>query len=106
MALCRFPFCDTFKCAVAGAPVTSWDGYDTHYTGKRVCLWRGRQGCVCVCVCVCVFVCVCVCVYVYVCEYVYVSVCVCVYVCVCVCMCVCVRACVRAQCGLLFFNFC
>lgn len=24
----------TYACAVAGAPVTSWDGYDTHYTGK------------------------------------------------------------------------
>ncbi|KAJ1427062.1 Alpha/Beta hydrolase protein [Ochromonadaceae sp. CCMP2298] len=23
-----------FKCAVAGAPVTSWDGYDTHYTER------------------------------------------------------------------------
>ena len=22
-----------FKCAVAGAPVTYWEGYDTHYTG-------------------------------------------------------------------------
>ena len=25
---------ETFKCAVAGAPVTSWDGYDTHYTER------------------------------------------------------------------------
>jgi hypothetical protein len=32
MSLCRSP--GTFSCAVAGAPVTSWDGYDTHYTGK------------------------------------------------------------------------
>ena len=24
----------TFRCAVAGAPVTSWDGYDTHYTER------------------------------------------------------------------------
>jgi dipeptidyl-peptidase-4 len=32
MALCRAA--DTFSCAVAGAPVSSWDGYDTHYTGE------------------------------------------------------------------------
>lgn len=32
MTLARFP--DVFKCAVAGAPVTSWDGYDTFYTEK------------------------------------------------------------------------
>ena len=32
MALCRAP--DTFCCSVAGAPVTSWDGYDTHYTER------------------------------------------------------------------------
>ncbi|GAB4858467.1 hypothetical protein Ancab_009941 [Ancistrocladus abbreviatus] len=32
MALARFP--DVFRCAVAGAPVTSWDGYDTFYTEK------------------------------------------------------------------------
>ena len=32
MGVCRAP--NTFKCGVAGAPVTSWDGYDTHYTGK------------------------------------------------------------------------
>ncbi len=32
MSLCRAP--DSFKCAVAGAPVTSWDGYDTHYTER------------------------------------------------------------------------
>jgi dipeptidyl-peptidase-4 len=32
MALARAP--DTFKAAVAGAPVTSWDGYDTHYTER------------------------------------------------------------------------
>ena len=32
MALCRAP--KTFCCAVAGAPVTSWDGYDTHYTER------------------------------------------------------------------------
>jgi len=32
MALARAP--RTFKVAVAGAPVTSWDGYDTHYTER------------------------------------------------------------------------
>lgn len=32
MALCRAP--ETFHCAIAGAPVTSWDGYDTHYTER------------------------------------------------------------------------
>ncbi|CAM9834936.1 unnamed protein product, partial [Heterosigma akashiwo] len=32
MALCKAP--DTFKVAVSGAPVTSWDGYDTHYTER------------------------------------------------------------------------
>lgn len=32
MSLCRAP--DVFNCAVAGAPVTSWDGYDTHYTER------------------------------------------------------------------------
>jgi dipeptidyl-peptidase-4 len=25
---------DVFKCAVSGAPVTSWDGYDTCYTER------------------------------------------------------------------------
>ena len=47
MALCRLPFCDTFKCAVAGAPVTSWDGYDTHYTGETLCgvVWCGVMWC-------------------------------------------------------------
>jgi dipeptidyl aminopeptidase/acylaminoacyl peptidase len=33
MTLCRAP--NVFRCAVAGAPVTSWDGYDTHYTGHN-----------------------------------------------------------------------
>ena len=28
MCLARAP--SVFRCAVAGAPVTSWDGYDTH----------------------------------------------------------------------------
>ncbi|MCO5548454.1 hypothetical protein L7F22_001911 [Adiantum nelumboides] len=32
MCLARCP--GTFKCAVAGAPVTAWDGYDTFYTEK------------------------------------------------------------------------
>ncbi len=32
MALARAP--QTFRAAVAGAPVTSWDGYDTHYTER------------------------------------------------------------------------
>jgi dipeptidyl-peptidase-4 len=32
MALARAP--ETFKVAIAGAPVTHWDGYDTHYTER------------------------------------------------------------------------
>ncbi|MGC9394432.1 MAG: S9 family peptidase [Anaerolineae bacterium] len=32
MALARAP--ETFKVAVAGAPVSHWDGYDTHYTER------------------------------------------------------------------------
>lgn len=32
MTLSRYS--DFFKCAIAGAPVTSWDGYDTFYTEK------------------------------------------------------------------------
>lgn len=32
MALARAP--DVFAAGVAGAPVTSWDGYDTHYTER------------------------------------------------------------------------
>jgi dipeptidyl-peptidase-4 len=32
MCLCRAP--DVFHVAVAGAPVTSWDRYDTHYTER------------------------------------------------------------------------
>ena len=32
MCLVRAPH--VFTCAVAGAPVTSWDGYDTHYTER------------------------------------------------------------------------
>jgi dipeptidyl-peptidase-4 len=43
MSLCRQPYTADcggyaggypFKCAVSGAPVTSWDGYDTHYTER------------------------------------------------------------------------
>jgi acetyl esterase/lipase len=32
LCLCRAPH--IFRVAVAGAPVTSWDGYDTHYTER------------------------------------------------------------------------
>ena len=32
MCLLRAP--ETFQVAVAGAPVTDWDGYDTHYTER------------------------------------------------------------------------
>lgn len=32
MTLAKFP--EVFKCSVSGAPVTSWDGYDTFYTEK------------------------------------------------------------------------
>jgi len=32
MCLARFP--DTFCCAMSGAPVSAWDGYDTFYTEK------------------------------------------------------------------------
>jgi len=33
-AMCLAKASDVFKCAVAGAPVTSWDGYDTAYTER------------------------------------------------------------------------
>lgn len=33
-AMCLFRGSDTFTCAISGAPVTSWDGYDTHYTER------------------------------------------------------------------------
>jgi len=33
-AMCLARASDVFKCAVAGAPVTSWDGYDTCYTER------------------------------------------------------------------------
>ncbi|KAH6770952.1 prolyl oligopeptidase family protein [Perilla frutescens var. hirtella] len=32
MILAKFP--EVFRCAVSGAPVTAWDGYDTFYTEK------------------------------------------------------------------------
>ena len=32
MALCQAP--DVFCCGVSGAPVTSWDSYDSHYTER------------------------------------------------------------------------
>eukprot|EP00611_Tribonema_gayanum_P016380 TRINITY_DN2853_c0_g1_i1.p1 TRINITY_DN2853_c0_g1~~TRINITY_DN2853_c0_g1_i1.p1 ORF type:complete len:886 (-),score=215.81 TRINITY_DN2853_c0_g1_i1:61-2718(-) len=32
MCMCKAP--NTFKVGVSGAPVTSWDGYDTHYTER------------------------------------------------------------------------
>ena len=41
MTLARFP--DTFCCAVSGAPVTSWDGYDTFYTEKYMGLPSENQ---------------------------------------------------------------
>ncbi|KAI4307112.1 hypothetical protein L6164_030332 [Bauhinia variegata] len=41
MALLRYP--DFFKCGIAGAPVTSWDGYDTFYTEKYMGLQSENQ---------------------------------------------------------------
>lgn len=41
MTLARFP--DVFTCAVSGAPVTSWDGYDTFYTEKYMGLPSGNR---------------------------------------------------------------
>ena len=38
---CRYP--DLFSCAVAGAPVTSWTGYDTHYTERYMGLPQRNQ---------------------------------------------------------------
>ncbi|KAM7273057.1 hypothetical protein ACFE04_027721 [Oxalis oulophora] len=43
MMLARFP--DVIRCAVSGAPVTSWDGYDTFYTEKYMGLpWKNPLG--------------------------------------------------------------
>jgi len=42
MAVCRAPYQALFRCAVAGAPVTSWDGYDTHYTERYMGLPQVR----------------------------------------------------------------
>jgi dipeptidyl-peptidase-4 len=42
MCLCRAP--DVFHVAVAGAPVTSWDGYDTHYTERYMGLPADNPG--------------------------------------------------------------
>lgn len=33
-AICLSGYPDLFQCAVSGAPVTAWDGYDTFYTEK------------------------------------------------------------------------
>ena len=33
-AMCLMQAPETFKVAVAGAPVAAWDGYDTHYTER------------------------------------------------------------------------
>ncbi len=41
LALMRAP--DVFKVGVAGAPVTSWDGYDTHYTERYMGLPRCQR---------------------------------------------------------------
>mmetsp|Transcript_49752 Transcript_49752/g.158917 ORF Transcript_49752/g.158917 Transcript_49752/m.158917 type:complete len:564 (-) Transcript_49752:79-1770(-) len=43
MGLARYP--GVFRAAVAGAPVTSWDGYDTHYTERYMGLPQvNREG--------------------------------------------------------------
>ncbi len=39
-ASCLARAADTFRAAVAGAPVTHWDGYDTHYTERYMGLPR------------------------------------------------------------------
>jgi dipeptidyl-peptidase 4 len=38
LGLCKAP--NTFRLGVAGAPVTSWDGYDTHYTERWVAFYH------------------------------------------------------------------
>lgn len=58
LALCLAP--EHFQVGIAGAPVTSWDGYDTHYTERYmgtpeenplvwICvpIWVGTPVCVC-----------------------------------------------------------
>ena len=45
MSLCRAP--GVFHAAVAGAPVTSWDGYDTHYSKSWDELPRSPSICTC-----------------------------------------------------------
>jgi dipeptidyl-peptidase-4 len=42
MSLARAP--ETFKVAVAGAPVAHWDGYDTHYTERYMGTPQGNPG--------------------------------------------------------------
>lgn len=42
MCLCRAP--DVFTVGIAGAPVTSWDGYDTHYTERYMGLPSENYG--------------------------------------------------------------
>ena len=42
MCLARAP--EVFKVAVAGAPVTHWDGYDTHYTERYMGTPTGNPG--------------------------------------------------------------
>lgn len=46
MAIAKAPH--IFKCAISGAPVTAWDGYDTYYTGKPAFLSRTRESSICV----------------------------------------------------------
>jgi len=42
MCLCKRP--DVFHVAIAGAPVTSWDGYDTHYTERYMGTPKSNPG--------------------------------------------------------------
>ncbi len=43
-ALCLARAPETFKVAVAGAPVTHWDGYDTHYTERYMSTPQSNPG--------------------------------------------------------------